>query len=122
MARCVSSQDKILNDFPSNKMFLDDPFQYIGRATVIPNRLGIDNRNRAILADTEAISLGSIDKRCLSRYLQFFEPSFKELPRFKSNCLLGTIWFGLICAEENVATVIPQSEILRRLTERVSRR
>jgi hypothetical protein len=62
-------------------MILENSFKHLRRAGVIPNTFGINDRNRAVDANAQAISFGSINQRLGSDEVQFFKSALEVLPR-----------------------------------------
>jgi hypothetical protein len=84
-------------------MFLNNAFQDLRRGGVIPRAFGIDHRDRALLADAQAIGLRAINAVLALRDPQFFEPAFEVLPGGDGFFLRRALRLGLIGAEENMA-------------------
>ena len=59
----IPGKGKLLNNLPANQMLLNDAFQNIRRAGVIPNAFRINDRNRPMRTNPQAVDLGAIDQR-----------------------------------------------------------
>ena len=85
-------------------MLLNNPLQDGGGTGVIPDALGINDRDGTMQADAQAIGLGAKDGRILARgQTQFLQPPLEKLPRLQAGFLGAALGFGLIGAEKNVA-------------------
>ncbi len=65
---------------PLHEVFLDDSLQNLRSAGMIPNTLGIDDRNRSPKANLETVRLGSVDQCLGSDQSQFLETTLQILP------------------------------------------
>jgi hypothetical protein len=88
--------------FPDNpsadQMLLNNSLQDFRGARVVPDGFGIDDRDRAMRADSKAIRLGAINQRVRSNQVQFFQAFLQKLPRFESFFFRSAFGFGLIRA------------------------
>ena len=94
-------------------MLLDDFFQHIRCAGVIPNAFGVNDRDRPIGAHAQAIDLAAIDQRLGAGELQVFEALLEELP---GHCgLFGgrAMRLSLIGTKKNMPFVFGQAEFAR---------
>ena len=92
------------------QMALDDLFEHLRRAGVIPNSIRINDRDRPMRADAQAVDLAAINQRLWAHQIELVQPLLEELPR--GECLLawGAVRFGLIGAQENVPAVLFQAQ------------
>ena len=81
-------------------MLLNDPLQHFGRRGVIPDAFGIDHRDRAPLADAQAVGLGAVDA---VEHPQFGEPALEVVPRLDARFHRAALRLGLVGAEEDMA-------------------
>ncbi len=51
--------DVFFDDASADEMFLDDGFEDIGVAVAIPDAFGIDDADRAVFADVDALHFGA---------------------------------------------------------------
>jgi hypothetical protein len=102
----------LLDGFSVDEMLLDDAFEHFGRARVIPNAFRIDDGDRSLCADAEAIDFASIDQRLRANEVQFLEPLFQVVPRLQAALLRRAFGLGLVGAQENVPPVLFQTERL----------
>src|SRR5262245_61285016 len=79
----VAREGERFDDASADEMFLDDSLEHLGRAGVIPDAFGINDRDRPARADAEAVGFRAIDQRLGSRELQFLEPLLQKFPRRK---------------------------------------
>ena len=91
-------------------MFLDNSLQDSRGAGVIPDGLRVNDRDWALLADSQAIGFRAIDQRLRPNQVQLFEPALQILPGFQALDLGRAFGFRLISAEENMAAIFLQAE------------
>lgn len=92
-------------------MLLNDFFQHLWRARVIPDAFRIDDRNRTVQTHAEAIRLGAENAGILGGgKAEFFEPIFEKFPGGKAGSHRAALGVRLICAEEDVALDFPDAE------------
>lgn len=92
---------KIEDGASSDQVFLEDPFKDLGCAGVIPDPLGVDDGDGAVLADLKAIGLGAVNAPHPDQ-IQFLEPFFEIVPRLEADFFGTAIGLGLIGAEKDV--------------------
>ena len=86
-----------------DEVLLDDAFKH-GRVTVaIPGPFGVDDGNRAVGTDTQAVGLGAVDAALLAES-QFLETALEVIPSIQSPLLFAAVGFGLVAAEEDMTT------------------
>jgi len=100
-----------------DEMLLDDLLKHGGRAGVIPDAVGIDNRDGPILADAQAIGFGAIYST-LAGQLQFFEPGFQVFPCLMPRGLFTAFGVGLVTAQENMPANVANAEFFEALLQR----
>lgn len=104
------------------QMFLDDPLNNFWRSRFVPDALGIDHHDRALLANPEAIGLGAEDTTgamTSGRPLaiggrlvesEFLEPPFEVVPGFKAGGFVTADGLGLVGADEDMPIDLVESE------------
>ena len=65
--------------FTADQVDLDDGLEHRRVAPGVPGTFGIDDRDRAALADAQAVRLGAKDAAPF-RQTQLLEPALQELP------------------------------------------
>jgi hypothetical protein len=97
-----------------DQMFLDDPLNDCWSSCLVPDTLGVDNHDRALLANAEAISLGAEDAtgafRCRFVQSQFLEAAFEVGPGLQAGGFVAAEGFGLVGADEDMAIDFVQAE------------
>src|SRR5882762_7440963 len=63
------------------QVMLDDLFQDLRRAGVIPDAIRIDHRDGTVLADAQAIDLAAVNQRLWADQVELFETRLQEFPR-----------------------------------------
>jgi hypothetical protein len=79
-------------------MLLNDPFQNFGGAMVIPDSLGINDRDGTLHTDPQTVGLGPINQGLRPGELQFFEASFEKFPGGQPRFPRAAFGFGGISA------------------------
>lgn len=92
----------VSNNLPADEMFLNDPFEHLWRAGVVPDPLRINDRDWSAGADLQAIRLRAEDA-AVACELQFFQSPLEVVPRGEARLLVDAFWLRLIGAEEQVA-------------------
>ena len=82
-------------------MFLDDPFQHLRGAAVVPHTFGIDDCDRPCGADAQAADLAPQDPR-MAAQSQLSQPPFEEIPSGDPGRAVAAFWLFRIGAEEDV--------------------
>jgi hypothetical protein len=98
----IMSEGKLLNDFPLDKMLLDNEFKDFRCAGVIPRSLRVNHGNGAMGANTQAVGLGAENERFGAHEIQFLETAFKKLPGFEAFFPGSTFGLARVGAEENM--------------------
>lgn len=94
---------QVLDDASAYKMFLNDPFECGWIAPSIPGAFRVHHRNRSAFADTKAVDLRAKNSSLLGKS-ELSEPAFQILPSGDSAFQVAALRFGLLGAEENMAT------------------
>jgi len=85
-----------------DEVLLDDPLQRLGRAVTVPGALGVDDRDRPVGADAQAVGLGAQHAAGLGQP-ELAQPSFQELPGFERAVPVAAGGNRLVAAEQDVA-------------------
>lgn len=67
---------------------------------MVPDTVGVNNHDRSVVTDAQAIGFGPKDatvESIGSIESQLFQSSFEIIPRYQALSLGATEWFGLIC-------------------------
>src|SRR5438094_67296 len=110
LAHRILCEREFVDDAAVDQVLLDNPFQHDRRAGVVPHRFGIDDRNRSLSADPQAVCFRPIHQWFRSRELQFFEALFQVFPGFETFFFRRAFRFGLIGAKKNVAFIFLQTK------------
>ena len=89
------------DDAAGNQVFLDDALEHGRIACAVPGAFGIDDRNRAALADAQAVGLGAQDA-ALVRQAELLQPPLQKVPRRQAAFLLAALRGRLVAAEKDV--------------------
>ena len=106
-----------MDDLAVEEVALDDLLQHFGSAGVIPRAFGVNDGDRALDADAQAIDFAAIDQRVRADELQLLEAVLQEFPAFAGLFARRAFRFGLIRAEENVAAIFFEAEGFGRFRE-----
>ena len=101
--QCVGHEAILFNDLPTDQVLLNYSFDHFRGTTVVPRAIGVDYCYWPIRARLQAVCFGSHDRGIGTNEVKFFQSLLKVLPRFKSNVLFATLWFGLVSAKEDVS-------------------
>jgi len=63
-------------------MLLNNPLGVFGRNVAVPGSFGINNGDRPLAADSEAVAFGAITRAIFAGDVEFFHPFFDVVPRF----------------------------------------
>ena len=107
----MASDDELFDWISLDEVFGDDSFEDFDSTGMVPDSLGIDDGDRASLADSETVCLGSVDSPLL-RQIQLLEAALEKLPGFESDFLITTFWFCLVATEEDVSSDSIHAETL----------
>lgn len=75
--------EKLVRDLSADQMLLDDVFEHIGRAGMVPRAFGVNHRDGTLKADLKAVGFRSVDATC-SNQIQLDEALLEVLPRCQS--------------------------------------
>src|SRR3990167_7146948 len=90
LLRPTRAQPQFLHRLTADQMPLDNPFERVLGAGMVPDAVGPDHGDGSMRADLQAIGLGSLDAAALfsarvdtgrADEVQFGEPPFEEFPR-----------------------------------------
>src|SRR6266511_787716 len=102
----VARERVLFDDPPTDQVLLNDPLQHLGRAGVVPDALGVDDRDRAMHADAQAVGLGTIDAAVRERESQLLEALLEIVPRLDARLFGGALWLCLVAAQKDMARVV----------------
>ena len=94
----IGGKGVFAHDLAIDQMLLDNFLKHVWSAGVIPDTFWINDGNRAIGADAQAIDFAPIDQRFRAGKIQLFEPPFQIVPGFQALLFSGAMRFGLIGA------------------------
>lgn len=98
-----------------DQMFLDDPLNHIRISRFVPNAFGIDQHDRPLLADAQAIGLGAEDaaRSIGSRFVQaeFLEAAFEVVPGDEAGFLVAADRVRLVGTNQDMAIDRLQAEL-----------
>ena len=83
-------------------MLLNDSFKDFRRDGVIPGSVGINDGDRALLANAETVCFRAKHAIVRPCEAQFFKTALEVVPRFESGFLRCALGLGLIRAKKNV--------------------
>ena len=86
-------------------MKLDDLFQHLWRAGVIPYGVGVNDRDRATQAHAQTVHFAAIDERLGAGQFEFSKTGLQKLPGGKSLVAWSSLRFGLIGTEKDVTPI-----------------
>src|SRR6266446_1012369 len=104
---------KLLQHLPAYQVFLDDPFEDLGGAGVIPDAFRIHDRDGAVHAHAQAIDLAPVDQRFRACEFQILQSLLQKFPRGERLLPGRALGLGLVCAKENVPLVNGKPERAR---------
>src|ERR1044071_3228361 len=91
-------------------MFLDDPLRIGRRYLSIPSAFRIDQRDRPIDADPQALALGAITRSLASGDVELLHPLLYIFPGLVSCFRIAAIWTH---AEHQMSMQLADSKLLR---------
>ena len=77
----ILGEAKVLDDAPPDKVLLNDAFGIFGGDVTVPGAFGIDNGDRPVDADAEALGLGAVAGAVGAGEAQLVEAVFEVVPR-----------------------------------------
>ena len=92
---------KILNHFPADEMFLNNPLQHRRITLGIPRPFGVHHRNRAVQTDAQTVRLGAKHAALLGQ-IQLRQPRLQKVPRFERFLFVTTFGLRLVGTKEYV--------------------
>jgi hypothetical protein len=95
----------------ANQMLLDDAFEDLWRAGPIPDAVRINDRDRTLSANLQAIGLGAIYATRTGQ-AQFSQAFLEIIPRLEACVFRRAIWLGLVTAQEYMPANIGNSQAL----------
>src|SRR5262245_30746783 len=98
-------------------MLLNDSFDDFRRDRVIPGSVGINDGDRPLLANPQAVCFRAIDTVGGAREAQLFKTSFEVVPRLQTGPLRCALRVRLIGAEEDVLSDVLDPELFNELFE-----
>lgn len=101
----------------ADDVFLEDALDHFGSDRVIPDAVGIDDCDGAVLADAEAVGFGSEDAFGALHEAEFREALFEVVPTGDAGVFVAAFGLGLVCAEEDMAADGSDAEIRGDLDE-----
>ncbi len=104
-ALCGRGEAVAFDDLTTEEVLLDDLFQNVRVAGVIPHAFRIDDRDGALEADAQTVGAGALDDAVRSGEPDFLEAFLEELPRSEAGLEIATLGFAGSCAEEDVPLV-----------------
>ena len=96
---------------------MNDPFQHGWRDRVVPGSIGIHNCDRALLANAEAIRLGTVYGLLCLRKAQFLKSPLQIIPRSEALFLWGACRLGLVSAQKYMAPYVLDFQLLDKVCE-----
>jgi len=110
----IFRKSKLGDDFSADEVLLNDTLENLGRAGVIPDAVRINDGDRALLTNAQAVGFGAVDGRiAASSQAEFFKALFEVFPRREPGLFCAALWLGLIGAEEDVALDFAETECVR---------
>src|SRR5437879_443608 len=94
----IMGEREFSHDASVHEVLLYDALQNLRRAGMIPDSLRVDDGDRSVNADAEAVGLGPIDERLGTNEIQFLEPPLEKFPGLQSFFLRRAFGFGLVGA------------------------
>lgn len=91
-------------------MFLDDLFEHVRGAGVVPDGFWIDHCDRALEANAEAICFGAEHERFRIGEAQLFEAGLEVVPGDQAVLFGAALRFGLVGTKEDVPCVFLQPQ------------
>src|SRR5262249_4311103 len=88
-------------DAAADEMLLDDPLEDRRIAPAIPRPFGIDEGNRAALADSEAVRFRAQDA-ALFRQAELLQPPLEEVPGSQTAIFVAALRLRLVATQKNV--------------------
>ncbi len=106
------SEAILFYDAAIDQMLLDNDFEHLGGAGVVPDTFGVDYGYGAVLTYSQAIDFAAVDIS-LVRQSQFAKSFFQEFPGLQTCFLLAAFRVGLVGAQKDVTFYVRDSAFLR---------
>src|SRR5262245_37342097 len=100
-------------------MQLDNLFEDLRCAGVVPDPLWENDGDRSFGTDSKAVRLGPVNQRLRSDQFQFFQTLLQKLPRTQAVRMRAALGFALISTEENMPLVLFNAELCDNFVQRV---
>lgn len=110
LKRRVLCERKLLHHPPADEVFLNDPFQHRRGARMIPDRIRVNDGDRAVRAHPQAIHLAANHLRLRAVQSQFLQAVFEKGPRFPTHSKIAALRFGLVGTQKDVPAIAGQSQ------------
>jgi hypothetical protein len=105
----------IRHNLVADQMFLDDPLNNFWGRRFVPDPFGVDQHDRALLADAQTIGLGAEDATGTigGRFVeaQFLEAAFEVVPGDEAGRFVATDRVRLVGADQDMAIDRRQVEL-----------
>jgi hypothetical protein len=98
-------------------MFSNNTFEDFGRDGVIPGSLGIDDRDRTLVADPQTVRFRPVNGIIRPGKPQLFQSSFQVIPGCHSFFLWRTFGFRLVGAQEDMTSDFSDPELFDKSAE-----
>ena len=92
-------------------VLLEDTFDDFLGGGVIPDAIGVDQGDGAMLADAEAVGFGAEDALRALHEVEFGESFFEVVPTGDACLFVAAFWLGLVGAEEDVPADATDAEV-----------
>lgn len=92
-------------------MFLDDSFEDGRGAGPVPDALGVDDGDRALLTELEAVGLGAADGAVGADEIEFLETPLEEIPGGCARGGIAALGLGGFGAEDDMAAGAVEAEV-----------
>ena len=110
LAGGVEGEGVVAHRLAVDQMALDDLLEHLRRAGVIPDAVGIDDRDGPVGADAQAVDLAAIDQRLRPGEVERLEAGLEEFPGRERLFARRALRLGLVRAQENVPDIFFQAE------------
>src|SRR5262249_6673610 len=97
----VERDQLVGDDSAAYQVFLNDSLERGRIARAVPRSLGVDDRNRSALTDSQTVRLGS-ENAALFGKAELFQSSLEKLPCSHATLFLATLGRRLVAAQEDV--------------------
>ena len=118
----ILGEDELLNRVSFNEVFVNDAFHHLGSCLVVPHAFGIDDRDRPLLTDSQAVRLCTINTGLSPLEAQFRKSFLQETPRLIGFIPRCAFWRRLVCTKKNMTLDTADSECSGNLVQGINRR